>query len=272
MQMPQPEPNTALIPNVDKVVAISSGKGGVGKSTVAVNLAVALAQSGRTVGLMDGDIHGPNVPLMMGITGQPDSADGRIIPMDAHGVKVMSLGLVSGEDTPIIWRGPIVGRVIQQFLSDVDWGTLDVLVIDLPPGTGDAQLTLAQTIPLDGAVVVTTPQNVALEDVHRGIEMFNRLEVPVIGIVENMSEFICPCCGDRVTLFGSGGGERIAETFGLPLLGRLPIVTAIREGGDAGKPIVLTEGQAADAFKSLAETVYAELSQQQDEGPEITIS
>ena len=272
MQMPQPEPSPSIIPGVKHALAVSSGKGGVGKSTVAVNLALALSQTGRTVGLMDGDIHGPNVPMVLGIEGQPDNSGGKILPMEKHGLKVMSLGLIAGEDTPIIWRGPIVGRVIQQFLSDVEWGELDVLVIDLPPGTGDAQLTLAQTIPLDGALIVTTPQDVALEDVTRGIQMFNKLGVPVLGIIENMSEFVCPCCGDRVALFGAGGGEKTAVAFGIPLLGKIPILKGIREGGDNGSPVALTDSEEAQTFRSLADAVCAEMEAQEEDGPEITIS
>ena len=272
MQQPQPTADPELLAHVRHVVAVSSGKGGVGKSTVAVNLAVALRRQGRTVGLMDGDVHGPNVPMMMGLTGQPDSAGGKIIPMEKHGVKVMSLGLIAGEDTPIIWRGPIVGRVIQQFLSDVAWGKLDALIVDLPPGTGDAQLTLAQTIPLRGAVIVTTPQEVALEDVHRSIAMFERVEVPVLGVVENMSEFVCPCCGERVALFGKGGADRIAATFSLPVLGRIPILAAIREGGDDGRPVALDDSDTGRAFADIASTVWEALESQDEGAPEISVS
>ena len=199
------------LPEIGHIVAVASGKGGVGKTTVSVNLAVGIAKQGRPVGLLDADIYGPNVPMMLGVRDVPDSSAGRIAPLQRHGVKLMSLGLLAGEDMPIIWRGPIVGKMIQQFITDVEWGPLDYLIVDLPPGTGDAQLTLAQTVPLTGAVIVTTPQDVALEDVCRSVEMFKTLDVPVLGVVENMSDFVCPCCGDRVPIFGEQGGQKIAE-------------------------------------------------------------
>ncbi|MGA1199109.1 MAG: Mrp/NBP35 family ATP-binding protein, partial [Candidatus Latescibacterota bacterium] len=228
MQAPKQPQAPRLLPGVKHIIAVSSGKGGVGKTTVSVNLSIALAKTGATVGLLDADIYGPNVPMMLGAKRQPDTDGEKIIPLEAHNIKLMSLGLITDENTPIIWRGPIVGKVIQQFMIDVLWGELDFLIVDLPPGTGDAQLTLAQTVPLSGAVIVTTPQNVALEDVHRGIEMFRKVNVPILGVVENMSYFLCPCCGDRTPLFGDGGGLRIADTFRLPLLGQIPIQPEIR--------------------------------------------
>ena len=267
VQPPQPKP----LPGVRHILAVSSCKGGVGKSTVASNLAISLARRDRAVGLMDADIHGPSMHLMMGVSDEPESRDGRILPRESHGLRFMSLGLIAGEDTPIIWRGPIVGRMIQQFIIDVHWGELDYLVIDLPPGTGDAQLTLAQSLALSGAIVVTTPQTVALEDAIRGGEMFLKVDVPLVGVVENMSYFQCPDCEDRVGRFGDGGGDRLASHFNIPLLGSLPIAQAIREGGDNGRPIVLDDPQTADAFTGIAEQVEATIDDLADEGPEITI-
>ena len=268
--MPTPDrpQRPEILPEVKNIVAVSSCKGGVGKTTVSVNLAVSLAKQGAAVGLLDADIYGPNVPIMMGSMAQPRSIGQKILPLENHNVKFMSLGLIAGENAPIIWRGPIVGRMIQQFMVDVIWGALDYLVVDLPPGTGDAQLTLAQTVPLSGAVIVTTPQNVALEDVHRGIEMFRKVEVPILGIVENMSYFLCPCCGDRTPLFGKGGGQHIAEAFGLPLLGQIPIQPTIREGGDTGAPIATGENLA---FSEIAQRVAVALAERESDLPEITI-
>lgn len=268
--MPTPDrpQRPEILPEVKNIIAVSSGKGGVGKTTVSVNLAVSLAKQGATVGLLDADIYGPNVPIMMGSTAQPRSMGQKILPLENHNVKFMSLGLIAGENAPIIWRGPIVGRMIQQFMVDVIWGALDYLVVDLPPGTGDAQLTLAQTVPLSGAVIVTTPQNVALEDVHRGIEMFRKVEVPILGVVENMSYFLCPCCGDRTPLFGEGGGQHIADAFGLPLLGQIPIQPNIREGGDTGAPIATGENLA---FSEIATRITDALAKRESDLPEITI-
>jgi ATP-binding protein involved in chromosome partitioning len=271
MQAPQQPPLPRLLPGVKHIIAISSGKGGVGKTTVSVNLAIALARTGSAVGLLDADIYGPNVPLMMGTHRQPDTRGEKIVPLEAHGVRFMSLGLITDENTPIIWRGPIVGKVIQQFMIDVLWGELDYLVVDLPPGTGDAQLTLSQTVPLSGAVVVTTPQNVALEDVRRGIEMFRKVNVPLLGIVENMSYFLCPCCGDRTPLFGQGGGQHIADAFGLPLLGQIPIQTDIRIGGDDGCPISLGESEPSRAFADIAQKLKDMLGDSVQNVPEITM-
>ncbi len=268
MPTPHSPQRPEILPDVKNIVAVASGKGGVGKTTVSVNLAVALAKQGAGVGLLDADIYGPNVPLMMGAVTRPKAIGQKILPLENHNVKFMSLGLIAGEDAPMIWRGPIVGKMIQQFMIDVIWGALDYLVVDLPPGTGDAQLTLAQTVPLSGAVMVTTPQRVALEDVHRGIEMFRKVEVPILGIVENMSYFPCPCCGDRTPLFGEGGGQQIADAFALPLLGQIPIHPDIRKGGDTGAPIALGENRA---FAEIAKRVANALEKWKGELPEITI-
>ena len=264
-----PAPKRAeILPDVKNIVAVASGKGGVGKTTVSVNLAVSLAKQGAAVGLLDADIYGPNVPLMMGARAQPKARGQKILPLENHNVKLMSLGLIAGENAPIIWRGPIVGKMIQQFMIDVIWGALDYLVVDLPPGTGDAQLTLAQTVPLAGAVIVTTPQNVALEDVHRSIEMFRKVEVPMLGIIENMSYFSCPCCGDRTPLFGADGGRQIADAFGLPLLGQIPIQPDICERGDAGMPIAL---DGDHVFAEIAACVVEALRERESDLPEIAI-
>jgi ATP-binding protein involved in chromosome partitioning len=226
--------------NAKAVVAVASSKGGVGKTTVAVNLAVALAQSGQRVGLLDGDLHGPNVPLMMGISGeQPFAFGDQIFPPTAHGVTIMSMGLLVPSDAPVIWRGPMMHQAIRQLLRDVMWGQLDYLIVDLPPGTGDVQLTLTQTLPLAGAVMVTTPQDVALADVIKGGEMFSQLDVPVLGLIENMSYYVCPHCGEIEAIFGQGGGERLSQRLGAPLLAQIPLDPAVRAGGDAGKPVVL---------------------------------
>ena len=260
------------LPNVRHIVAVSSGKGGVGKTTVSVNLSVALARLGRTVGLLDADIHGPNVPVMMGAREQPETVGEMIVPLERHGVKLMSLGLITGEDTPVIWRGPLVGKVIQQFISDVAWGTLDLMVVDLPPGTGDAQLTLAQAVALSGAVIVTTPQEVALGDVRRSVEMFRKVDVPILGVVENMSYFVCPCCGDRTPIFGQGGGGKVAAHFGIPLLGRIPILTGIREGGDSGTPSAASDGPGAAVFLEISREIAKRLAGAEVSGPKINIS
>jgi ATP-binding protein involved in chromosome partitioning len=252
-----PAPTPVTYPNLGKIIAISSGKGGVGKSTVAVNLAVALAQSGARVGLMDADIYGPNIPLMMGVNEPPMVIQERIIPLEAHGVKVMSIGFLIDRDQPAIWRGPIIMKIITQFLRDVAWGTLDYFIVDLPPGTGDAQLTLVQATQVTGAVIVTTPQEVSVGDALRGVKMFERVTVPVVGIVENMSWFECPHCGKPSPLFGSGGGERLAKELELPLLGQIPLYQRVMEGGDRGAPIVVAEPEssAARALTAIAQRI-----------------
>jgi ATP-binding protein involved in chromosome partitioning len=246
-----------LIPEVRAVVAVASGKGGVGKSTVAVNLALSLARAGRRTGLLDVDIYGPSIPTMFGIADRPVVIENRIQPFQRWGVKVMSLGFVVEMDTPVIWRGPMVMRAIEQMLGDVDWGELDVMVLDLPPGTGDAQLTVTQKVPLTGALIVTTPQDVALIDARKGLAMFRKVDVPVLGIVENMASFVCPHCGRETAIFRSGGGERTARELGVPFLGSIPLDPAIAEGGDAGNPIVVAQpdGPHAAAFERLAEAV-----------------
>ncbi|HJU04828.1 MAG TPA: Mrp/NBP35 family ATP-binding protein, partial [Nitrospiraceae bacterium] len=237
-----------LIPNVKQVIAVSSGKGGVGKSTVAVNLAVALALSGAKVGLMDADVYGPNIPMMLGVTTPPEQQDGKIKPAESHGVKLISMGFFVPEETAVVWRGPMIHTAIQQFFRDVVWGDLDYLLIDLPPGTGDAQLTISQLVPLCGAITVTTPQEVALHDVRKGMMMFQKVNVPLLGIIENMSYFVCGHCGTRSDIFSHGGGERAAEKLGIPFLGAIPIDPAIRAGGDAGMPIVVADPASPQAI------------------------
>ncbi len=261
---PTPEKDS-LIPGVRHVIAISSGKGGVGKSTVAVNLAVALALTDAKVGLLDADIYGPNIPMMMGVEKTPEQKDGKISPAESHGIKLISMGFFVPEDTAVVWRGPMVHTAIQQLFRDVLWGDLDYLLIDLPPGTGDAQLTLSQLVPLAGAITVTTPQEVALHDVRKGMMMFQKVNVPLLGIVENMSYFVCGHCGERTEIFSHGGGERAAATLGVPFLGRVPIDPAIRAGGDTGHPIVVADPDSpqAAAFREIAGKIIARLT-----GPE----
>lgn len=236
------------------VIAVASGKGGVGKTTVAVNLAVALGQMGQRVGLLDGDIHGPNVPQMMGIPEeQPFAFGDRIFPPQAHGISVMSMGLLVPPDAPVIWRGPMMHQAIRQLLRDVMWGELDYLIVDLPPGTGDVQLTLTQTLPLAGVVMVTTPQTVAFTDVLKGGEMFRQLQTPILGVVENMSYYVCPHCGQAESLFGEGAGEQLSRRLQTPLLGRIPLDSAVRSGGDVGLPVVLAapHSPATQAFRQI---------------------
>lgn len=265
-QKPQgPMPNRPEIPGIKSIVAVASGKGGVGKSTVAVNLALALRAQGLAVGLMDADVYGPSLPRMMAISGKPTSADGKtLIPMENHGIKCMSIGFLVAEDTPTIWRGPMVMSALEQMLRDVLWGELDVLVVDMPPGTGDAQLTMAQRVPLSGAVIVSTPQDIALLDARKGLNMFRRVDVPVLGIVENMSYFLCPHCGERSEIFGHGGARQEAERLGVPFLGEVPLHLSIRETSDAGAPIVASrpDGPQADAFKAIADRVWRSVAQE----------
>ena len=257
---PRPSaPTPVAYPHLGHVIAVSSGKGGVGKSTVAVNLAVALAANGARVGLMDADIYGPNLPRMLGVHHAPEVDEKRkkMVPLEAHGLKVISLGLLIDRDQPAIWRGPIVMKIIGQFLADVMWGELDYLIVDMPPGTGDAQLSLVQSTFVHGAVIVTTPQEVAVGDALRGVRMFQRVNVPVLGIVENMSYLECQHCGKPSPIFGSGGGERLARELGLPLLARVPLDPRIVTGSDIGQPIVLAQptASAAKAFVTLAQRV-----------------
>ncbi len=245
-------PPPVSYPNLGHVIAVSSGKGGVGKSTLAVNLAVALTARGLRVGIMDADVYGPNLPLMMGVNEAPKVVAEKIQPLEAHGVKVMSLGFLIEREQPAIWRGPIVMKIVTQFLRDVAWGQLDVLLVDMPPGTGDAQLSLVQATPVRGAVIVTTPQQVATGDALRGAMMFQRVNVPVLGIIENMSWFECPHCGKPTALFGSGGGKKLAEELQLDLLGEVPLYPRIVEGGDTGRPIVVADPDSP-ASRAIAE-------------------
>jgi ATP-binding protein involved in chromosome partitioning len=258
MGIPQP----SIRPPAKYNIAVASGKGGVGKTTVAVNLAVALAKTGAKVGLLDADIYGPNVPMMMGVNEKLGTRNNKIAPLERYGVEMISVGFISQGDAAIIWRGPLVGRMIQQFLQDVDWGELDYLIIDLPPGTGDAQLTLTQSLPLTGAVVVSTPQDVALSDAKKGINMFKKVEVPVLGLVENMSYFVCPHCNQRTEIFDHGGARQASQSFDVPFLGEIPLDIKIRIGGDNGEPIVISEPDSpvAHAFSQLAKMVVEQVS------------
>ena len=254
-----------LIPHVQHVVAVASGKGGVGKSTVAANLAVSLATLGYRVGLLDADIYGPSMPMMFGITERPVVENERLMPFEKYGIKVMSLGFILDVDTPVIWRGPMVVRAVEQMLGDVEWGPLDYLVVDLPPGTGDAQLTLSQKVPLSGAVIVSTPQDIALIDARKGLAMFQKVNVPVLGIVENMSSFVCPHCGEATDVFKRGGAEQTASELESSFLGRIPLDPAIVAGGDAGEPIAVGQPDSthAAAFLEVAKSVVDEVSKQQ---------
>ena len=236
-----------MVPGVKNVLAVSSGKGGVGKSTVAVNLACALQRSGARVGILDADVYGPNVPLMLGLTGQPAVHDKKIVPFERHGLQVMSMALLVAEDQPVIWRGPMLHSAVRQFLFDVAWRDLDYLVVDLPPGTGDAQLSLSQQAHLIGAIIVTTPQDVSVLDVRKAIRMFQTVNVPILGVVENMAWFTPPGQTERFHLFGQGGGAKIEREFGVPLLGQVPIEMGVREGGDAGRPIVIAAPESGSA-------------------------
>lgn len=247
----------APLPGVRRIIAVASGKGGVGKSTVAVNLALALAQSGAAVGLLDADIYGPNVPRMLGEPGRPKAHEGKIVPLVRYGLNVISVGYLLGDQSPIIWRGPLVAQALKQLLHEVHWGELDYLVVDLPPGTGDTQLTLVQSVPLTGGVIVTTPSVVALMDAERGLKMFREARVPILGIVENMSYFICPHCQGETDIFSHGGGRQVSESLGVPFLGEIPLNPAIREGGDNGAPVVVARPESAEAliFRSVADKV-----------------
>jgi ATP-binding protein involved in chromosome partitioning len=256
---PAPAPTPAEQPNLGRIIAVSSGKGGVGKSTVAVNIAVALAQAGLRVGVMDADVYGPNVPRMFGVFEKPPVYGGKIQPLEAHGVRLMSLGFLVERDAPAIWRGPIIMKIVQQFLRDVEWGQLDYFIVDMPPGTGDAQLSLVQATPVSGAVIVTTPQEMAVGDALRGAKMFERVGVPVVGVVENMSGFTDPETGKRFELFSSGGGQRLAEELGVPLLGSVPLQPGVAELADAGRPVVVAEpdSPASLMLRQIAEQLQA---------------
>ena len=256
---PKPQKGPVKVAGVDRVLAIASGKGGVGKSTVASNLAVALAAQGRRVGLLDGDIHGPSQPRMMGMNQRPKSPDGKvIIPLQAHGVTMMSIGLMLEPDQAVIWRGPMLMGALQQMLGQVAWGDLDVLLVDLPPGTGDVQLTLCQKTELTGALVVSTPQDVALQDARKAIDMFKTLNTPILGLIENMSTYVCPDCGHEAHIFGHGGVRAEAEKLGVPLLAELPLSLEVRVAGDSGTPIAVGKGPAAEAYAQLAARLVAE--------------
>lgn len=262
-QQPMQRTKRDLLAGVKNTIAVASGKGGVGKTTVSVNLAVSLAQSGASVGLMDADVYGPNIPIMMGVNQKLGAGkNNKIAPLERYGVQMVSVGFISQGDTAMIWRGPIVSKVIQQFFRDVDWGELDYLIVDLPPGTGDAQLTLTQAVPLTGAIVVSTPQDVALSDAKKGINMFRKVEVPVLGVVENMSYFVCPNCDERHEIFDHGGGAKASKKFDVPFLGEIPLQTEVRMGSDRGKPIVVSEPKShiATAFKKVADSVAEQVS------------
>ena len=269
-----PAAQDAVLPGVKHIIAVASGKGGVGKSTVSANVSVALAQTGAKVGLMDADIYGPNIPMMMGVPEPPEKEGDKIKPAEAHGVKVMSMGFFVPEETAIVWRGPMVHTAIQQFFRDVLWGELDYLLVDLPPGTGDAQLSLSQIVPLTGVVTVTTPQEVALYDVRKGLMMFKKVNVPLLGVIENMSFFVCGHCGERTEIFSFAGGERAAQKFEIPFLGRIPLDPAIREGGDAGMPIVASvpDSPLTLAFQGAAEALQTRVRELTSEATGATLS
>jgi ATP-binding protein involved in chromosome partitioning len=271
---PHAEPPKLPIPGVKYLIAVGSGKGGVGKTTVAVNLAVALAKLGHIAGLMDADVYGPNVPLMMGIRAAPRAINERIQPLEKFGVKLMSMGFLSPGDKPLIWRGPMLHSVIQQFLRNVDWGDLDYLVIDLPPGTGDVQLSLIQSAPLTGAVVVTTPSDVSLEDARKAVNMFEQVRVPILGLVENMSYLVCPHCNERIDVFSTGGGKRTAEAMHIHFLGEVPLDPDVRVGGDSGKPVTVRDADDPHAavFIRMAERLVERAAEASGaHGPAITI-
>ena len=267
------QPNVQPLPNVRNIIAVGSGKGGVGKSTTAVNLALALARDGAAVGVLDADVYGPSVPMMLGLEGRPESPDGKSIePMRAHGMEAMSIGLLVDQDTPMIWRGPMATGALTQLLNDTRWGDLDYLVVDLPPGTGDIQLTMAQKIPVAGAVIVTTPQDIATLDARKALKMFEKVQVPVLGLVENMAVHTCSNCGHAEHVFGSGGGRKMAEAYGVPMLGSLPLEVAIREHGDAGTPVVgaRPDSDAGSAYVAAARRLAATLASRPRIAPSIS--
>jgi ATP-binding protein involved in chromosome partitioning len=271
---PQQEAPKAPIPGVNNLVAIGSGKGGVGKTTVSVNLAIALANLGYKAGLLDADVYGPNVPLMMGIRATPMARGDFIQPLERFGVRLMSMGFLNPGDNPLVWRGPMLHNVIQQFLHRVEWGALDYLIVDQPPGTGDVQLTLIQSAPLTGAVVVTTPSDVSLEDARKAVNMFNQVRVPILGIVENMSYLVCPHCNERIDVFSAGGGKRTADLMNVHFLGELPLDPEVRVGGDSGKPVATRSKSDphAAAYYALAERLVEQAAEvRQATGPTIAI-
>jgi len=259
----QQRPQRELVPGVKHIVAVASGKGGVGKSTTAVNIALGLAAAGHRVGILDADIYGPSLPRMLGITGRPEGGDGKkLAPMENYGIKVMSMGFLVPEDTPMIWRGPMVMSALQQMMRDVEWGELDVMIVDMPPGTGDAQLSLSQDVPLAGAVIVSTPQDIALLDARKGLNMFRKVEVPVFGIVENMSYFACPHCGERTDIFSHGGARTEAEELGTDFLGEIPLDIQIRETSASGEPIVISQPDSphTKAYRAIADKIWDKLA------------
>ena len=266
-QVPGPQP----LPGVDTIVAVGSGKGGVGKTTISVNLAIALARLGHTVGLLDADIYGPNVPLMLGTTASPHVVgENRIEPLEVHGLKVISVGLLNPGDKPLIWRGPMLHSIIRQFLGSVEWGKLDFLIIDLPPGTGDVALSVVQTVPLTGAIIVSTPSDVALQDARKAIEMFRQVKVDIVGLAENMSYFVCPHCHHEVDVFSKGGGEKTAQQFGIAFLGNIELDPDIRKAGDTGKPAVLAgeDSPHAKSLYALARKVEVRIAEIKSAAPE----
>lgn len=266
---PQAEAAKAGVPGVKHIIAVASGKGGVGKSTTSINLALALSSLGHEVGVLDADIYGPSMPRLLGLTGRPE-AEGRLLyPMQNFGIKVMSMGFLVEEETPMIWRGPMVISALTQMLREVAWGDLDVLVVDMPPGTGDAQLTMAQQVPLSGAVIVSTPQDLALIDARKGLNMFRKVDVPLLGIIENMSYFMCPSCGERSNIFGHGGARKEADRIGVPFLGEIPLHMRIRETSDSGAPIVVSEPSSAHAniYRDIAAQVWETLEGDSVNGP-----
>jgi ATP-binding protein involved in chromosome partitioning len=257
-----PDAGRAPVEGVKNIIAVGAGKGGVGKTTVAVNLAIALAQCGSRVGIIDGDIYGPNVPIMLGIKTQLTTDGKKIIPAEKYGIQVISMGFMTSDDSPVIWRGPMLHGAIQQFFREVRWNDLDYLIVDMPPGTGDVALSLSQTVPVAGSIVVSTPQQVSLADSRRAVRMYQKLNIPTLGIIENMSHFICTNCHHEADIFGHGGGQKMAEDLGVPFLGRIPIYQPIREGSDSGVPLVMSEpnSPAGKAFIATAERVAAEIS------------
>jgi ATP-binding protein involved in chromosome partitioning len=257
-----PEAGRAPVEGVKNIIAVGAGKGGVGKTTVAVNLAIALAKCGGRVGIIDGDIYGPNVPMMLGIKTQLTTDGKKIVPAEQYGLQVISMGFMTSDDAPVIWRGPMLHGAIQQFFREVRWNNLDYLIVDMPPGTGDVALSLSQTVPVAGSIVVTTPQQVSLADSRRAVGMYKKLNIPTLGIIENMSHFVCPSCSHEADIFGRGGGEQMAEQLGVAFIGRIPLYQPIREGGDSGMPLMMSDpgSPAARAFMAAAERVAAEIS------------
>ena len=271
-------PDAIMMPGVKAIVAVASGKGGVGKSTTSVNLALALAADGHSVGILDADIYGPSIPRMLGVQGEPSSSDGKTLdPMQGHGIKCMSMGFLIEEETPVIWRGPMAQTALQQMMRDINWGDLDILVVDMPPGTGDVQLTMAQQVPLTGAVIVSTPQDIALADARRGLNMFRKVDVPVFGVIENMSYFACPHCGERSDIFSHGGARAEAEILSTDFLGEIPLAIDIRETSDSGNPIVISQpdSEHAKAYRAIAADVWSKtvkaLEKGEAEAPRIVV-